>query len=146
MHNNSVIQDPNILVNMFASHFNLSDNAMGVIDMNSLCVDTVPQTFFMEPTTPHEIVLIIKQFEPKYSAGIDNVPPCIIKEISEHICVPLANLINDCIEEGVFPDLLKIAKIIPVQKRVIRGILETIDLFHCCLFFQRFLKRLSIPD
>lgn len=41
----------------------------------------------------------------------------LIKSIANIIVYPLTKLINECIDEGVFPSVLKISKIIPVYKK-----------------------------
>ena len=41
----------------------------------------------------------------------------IVKTIANHIYLPLTKLINFCIEDAVFPDVFKVARIVPVYKR-----------------------------
>ena len=50
------------------------------------------------------------------SPGWDNIPASIAKQVIHWYIKPLVFLINQSLIEGVFPDELKLAKIIPVYK------------------------------
>ena len=54
--------------------------------------------------------------KPKKSTGQDNISSWLLKQINETICQPVAILINKSMEEGTFPNKLKISKIIPIYK------------------------------
>uniref|UniRef100_A0A1B6ERV0 Reverse transcriptase domain-containing protein n=1 Tax=Cuerna arida TaxID=1464854 RepID=A0A1B6ERV0_9HEMI len=41
----------------------------------------------------------------------------VLKTAAEHICEVLTYLFNECINNGTFPDILKISKVIPVHKK-----------------------------
>lgn len=41
----------------------------------------------------------------------------LLKRNINHIVRPLTRMVNRCIEEGVFPDCLKVAKVIPIHKK-----------------------------
>ena len=47
---------------------------------------------------------------------MDNISSWLLKELRTCIIEPLAMLINKSMQQGVFPDKLKIAKIIPIYK------------------------------
>lgn len=51
-----------------------------------------------------------------YSKGHDNLSVNTIKTCSDQLAGPLSMVFNKSIEEGIVPDDLKIAKIIPVYK------------------------------
>ena len=50
------------------------------------------------------------------SAGWDNIPTFVVKKVSKHIIRPLTYLINKSIEQGIFPDEFKVAKVFPIYK------------------------------
>ena len=52
----------------------------------------------------------------KNSSGHDTITSDILKDIKHTVCIPLTNLFNKSIETGTVPDLLKLAKIIPIYK------------------------------
>ena len=67
-------------------------------------------------TTPEEIVEIIRKMKPKSSSGLDNISCRLMKDISDIIAIPLTSLINQSLQSGIFPDKLKIAKVVPIFK------------------------------
>ena len=53
----------------------------------------------------------------KSSSGYDGLSNKIIKTIKNEVSKPLTLIINQMITSGIFPDDLKIAKIIPLYKK-----------------------------
>ena len=74
------------------------------------------QSLFLAPTDVNEIKKIIGSIKPKNSTGHDMVSNNFIKQISNVIAIPLCNLINKSMSHGVFPDTLKLAKVVPIYK------------------------------
>ena len=52
----------------------------------------------------------------KRSSGHDGISNLLLKELSDVISHPLSIIFNCLIESGVFPDLMKIADVIPLHK------------------------------
>ena len=50
------------------------------------------------------------------SAGCDDIPGKIIKQVIEYIKLPLTHLFNSSLTTGVFPNKLKIAQVTPIYK------------------------------
>jgi hypothetical protein len=61
--------------------------------------------------------------------GYDEISNNILKACKTYISSLLSYLCNRVLFEGVFPDRLKYAKIIPVYKKVIRIIYQITDLY-----------------
>ena len=59
---------------------------------------------------------IIESFTNKTSAGHDNISQKLIKVISNELKEALSKLINISIKENIYPDILKIAKVLPIHK------------------------------
>ena len=55
-------------------------------------------------------------FLKKISPWWDNFQSTVIKDTSDLLLLPLTHLLNLSITQGVFPDELKIAKVIPIFK------------------------------
>ena len=53
----------------------------------------------------------------KASCGFDNISTIFLKQIAPTIIKPLTLLINQVFNTGIFPDRLKLAKVIPVFKK-----------------------------
>jgi hypothetical protein len=72
--------------------------------------------FCFEYTNPTETYKIIHSFENKTSTGHDNISTKLLKEISDIVSNPLSIIINKSLHTGIFPDRLKIARVIPIFK------------------------------
>ena len=75
------------------------------------------KTLFIEPTGEFEVASIIKAMKNKKSCGMDGISSEILKCCSSIIERHLALAFNKCIDEGVFPDIFKIAKVVPLFKK-----------------------------
>ena len=73
-------------------------------------------SFFLTPTDSMEILKEIQNLKPKRSSGYDNINSVLIKEIKHELAHPLTIIINKSFEFGIVPDLMKIAKVVPVYK------------------------------
>lgn len=73
-------------------------------------------SMFFTPTDPEEIDKIITSLLPKTSCGVDNISTKLLKMMKSSIKVPLTKLINKSLESGVVPQIMKIAKVIPLYK------------------------------
>ena len=50
------------------------------------------------------------------SPGWDDIPACVAKKCIDHYIEPLTHIINNSIQEGVFPSELKLARVVPLFK------------------------------
>ena len=60
---------------------------------------------------------IISNLKPKSSTGHDNISSKLLKYIGDIVSVPLSIIVNQSLCTGIFPDKLKIAKVIPLYKK-----------------------------
>ena len=65
---------------------------------------------------PEELMKLLKSLDTTKASDIYNFSPKMLKLAAPAICLPLTIIFNQCLEEGIFPDLLKVAKVIPVHK------------------------------
>ena len=65
-----------------------------------------------------------KLFVIKNSCGYDHISSKLLKRISEFIEEPLGLIINQSLCSGIFPDMLKIVKAIPLFKKVDQHLLD----------------------
>ena len=77
-------------------------------------------SMFMLPTIPGEIESYCRGLDHCKGPGYDNFSPGVIKDAATEISAPLSRLVNTCLEQGHFPNFLKIARI--------KSILKTDDL------------------
>lgn len=74
------------------------------------------ETAFFNPITPGEIIKIVSNFKNQSSAGYDEIDIRIVKKAIHIICFPLCNIFNLMLTTGIFPDKLKIARVVPIFK------------------------------
>ena len=74
-------------------------------------------SFFFKPVTTTDILTYILQLNANKSAGPEDIPIKIIKMSASVIAPVLEHLFNKCLINGVFPDSLKIGKIVPIHKK-----------------------------
>ncbi len=75
------------------------------------------ESFFISPCTSDEVSTVIQSLKNGKSCGPNSIPIKLMKILDSHVSVHLATLINESFETGIFPDKLKIAKVIPVFKK-----------------------------
>ena len=118
---NVAISDPIEVSNSFNEHF---------INVGKSLSDKLPNTdlppsFFYGPridgeidlknTNESEVVKMIASLRDG-AAGCDEIPISLIKYVSHQIKTPLAHIFNLSINLGIFPEKLKMSKVIPIHK------------------------------
>ena len=71
----------------------------------------------MRPTDEKEIEQKIKAMTDSKALGPNSIRKKILKVHSKTLSKPLGELINLLLNQGKFPAILKIAKVIPIHKR-----------------------------
>ena len=122
-HNGKEISDPTKMANTFNNHFvnvaqkideKIPRTRKSPLDYLTLRND---KTFFLSPVTPIEIEIIINALQTGKAVGPYSIPISLLKILSSHIKKPLCTIINDSFSSGVFPDRLKLAKVIPLHEK-----------------------------
>lgn len=101
----------------------LNKNVNSVFTFQSVDEETIRKTINNLPT--------------KNSSGFDGISSKLLKIIEPAIIKSLKLLINQVLKSGIFPDKLKIAKVIPIFKKDDPSLFEITDQFP---FFPQFLK------
>ena len=63
-----------------------------------------------------QLCKIVDKIKPKTSSGLDGISNVLLKSLIHVIKVPFCHVINSSLAEGVFPDLMKIAKVQALYK------------------------------
>ena len=74
-------------------------------------------SFFIHPTDKDETADIISSLDRNKSVGSYSVPHNILILLKNEISNPLADLFNLSFSSGIFPSVLKSAKVVPVYKK-----------------------------
>ena len=80
-------------------------------------------TCFLYPTNRYEVSKIIKRLKNKCNVLLD-ISPALLKENSVVFSQQLSSLYNMSIIEKIFPDILKVARIMPIHKS---GLVSVVD-------------------
>jgi hypothetical protein len=121
LYNNQTINDPKIIANKFNSYFtNVGPTLASKIDKvdispMSYLKGTFSSTLYLTPTDNNEVFKIIKQMKVS-SAGYDNITALSLQKSIDLFLPHLVYLINTSLSNGVFPDVLKKANILPLFK------------------------------
>ena len=78
--------------------------------------DSNKRSMFLDPVDPDQIKSIINKLKPKSSSGDDGIPAKVMKRTMNLIIEPLTFIINLSLTTGIFPNQLKLAKVLPIFK------------------------------
>ena len=76
----------------------------------------IPASFFLKPILEEEVIKQLHNLKASKSSCAYHIPHKIIKLSTVTIAPILTKLFNDSIRQGVFPDVLKIAHVVPIHK------------------------------
>jgi hypothetical protein len=100
------------------------------------------KSIFFHFTNPTEVLKILKSLASKSSSGWDDIPQKIIKSSPLNIIRVLCHIFNLSFEEGVFPEKMKIAKVIPIYKKGSKLNVENYRPISLLPVFSKILERL----
>ena len=63
-----------------------------------------------------DVIKAIDKLPSNTSSGVDGISPILLKHIKHEISKPVTLILNQCLTMGIFPDILKIAKMVPIYK------------------------------
>ena len=130
--NKNLISDPRKIVNVFNDHFSTNgtkvqqkipvehgnfEDYLNKCDKNGkLYINPDGSSFFLGPTVSDKISKIIDSLDSSKSTGPNGIIVFLLKSVKDFFSIWLSKLVNLCFETGVFPDILKLAKVSPLHK------------------------------
>lgn len=117
---NNIKISNNEMANNFNKHFTTSlitNNHKRDFDFLNANVPLGNVSFFLSPLSDHDVVALINNLKPSNSSGYDNISNNLLKNCKYLICQPLSYLINLSLEQGVFPEKLKLSVVCPLYKK-----------------------------
>jgi hypothetical protein len=83
-----------------------------------LKIKETTNTMFLFLVTENKVEKVAKGLKNILSAGIDEITDYVVKQCIKLLKKPLANIYNaSSLELGIFPDQLKVAKFLPLNKK-----------------------------
>ena len=74
------------------------------------------KTLFLMPSSKSEIGRLIRDLPRKSSSGFDNISNILLKEVRDELIEPLLHIFNTSLNNGQFPEIMKLAEIVPLFK------------------------------
>ena len=141
------VDDPIEIANRFCCYFsNIGPNPAKWIQSatshKNFLFGDFPQSMFLNLATQEGIVDIACKFPAGKSARYDNIPMSIIKRSIGSISSPLTHNINLSIINGIVPDELKIARVLPIFKSVGKTLFSNYRPISVLPCFSTFLERI----
>jgi hypothetical protein len=94
-------------------HDQIEDPVGDIKESLNYCDETIAR---FEDTTEAEVMAIIDNLNQNVAVGYDAISSKFLKKFKMHLCAPITAFINRSLQQGVFPDCLKIAKVTPIYK------------------------------
>ena len=78
-------------------------------------IDTNQDSFFFLPTSQNEVETIILSLKSK-PTNLNDISIDVLKYLHKPISIIITHIFNKCIEQGIYPNKLKYAKVVPIYK------------------------------
>ena len=79
--------------------------------------DIMPDSFKFQEVSEEFVVKEFKSLNISKSTGLDGIPARFIKDAAEVIKGPITYIVNLFLRSGIFPNEMKLAKVIPLHKK-----------------------------
>ena len=86
------------------------------LTFQSYLADSVIQQFDFKLVNRNDVLAAIDSLNSKTSSGFDGLSTIMLKSVKYEVCDSLTLIINQSLTTGLFPEKLKIAKVIPLHK------------------------------
>ena len=118
------ITNPKQIANKFGSYFSTVGSTFAKkittadknIDDYLKMIRRNQESLYFTPTTPNEVERLIRKLPNKRSHGHDNIDNILLKQIASSISDILCAIFNTSLTKGLFPDIFKIAEVVPLHK------------------------------
>ena len=122
-HNEKTLEDPSEIANAFNEYFiSIGPSLANKIDKNNnfrkYLRNASESRLYFEPITEHKTMKIIENLKNKTNSGIDGISNQLLKSAKNVLVKPITTIVNQMIVTGIFPDNLKISKVISSAIRI----------------------------
>ena len=81
------------------------------------CLKPSTNSLFLSALTEEDVLELINKLKNSNSSGVDEISNTLLKIIGVYIVRPLTYIINLSLEQGTYPEKLKISNVIPLLKK-----------------------------
>ena len=140
------ITEPKDIANKFAGFFsgvgqNLDSNLESADESPYQHVPRNSNSFYLFPVTDDECLNIIASLK-LTSVDKNHIPVKVFKLVSQYLCYPIAKIVNLSFTHGIFPKVLKIAKITPIHKKNDKNVCSNYRPISCLPLLSKVFERL----
>ena len=97
---------------------------------------------FLSPGDDQDIIRTVQTVKSKMSTDCNDLNMNMVKNIIAHIVKPLKHMCNVAFNTGIFPNKMKIAKVIPIFKSAEKGVFTNYRPFSLLPQFSKILEKL----
>lgn len=116
-----VINDPLKICSALNNHFATAGEKVskdpGTTKYLKYLGERVTSEFGFETVSENLVMKLVDQLPNKKSCGVDGINNILLKKIKYSIRLPLCILVNESLKTGLFPDAMKIAKVVALFKK-----------------------------
>ena len=113
----TTISNPIEISNIFSNYFSSIATKAKLKHFSDFLKNRSNISFFVSPTDKTEIENVISSLDSNKSVRPNSIPTKILKLLKNDISSQLSEILDISFSSGVFPSILKTAKVIPVQKK-----------------------------
>ena len=141
----SLTKDVQQIAKAFNNYFteigpNLASKIKSRVNPMSYISSSIENSMFLPHIDETEISTIIKNIK-NSSSGWDNIPPVLLKSCITSYIKPLTYIVNKSFETGMFPDPMKLAKIVPIFKSGDKKIISNYRPISVLTFFSKIFEK-----
>ena len=128
LNSNEFTEDTDIISTEFSEYYKSSVNELIESSPDYSCelpetIEMNQSSMFFYPTDRREIAEIINGLKPN-NFHLSEIPVALLQSICHNLSIILEHIFNLCFEKHVFPDVLKVAHIIPIFKKGSKHLVE----------------------
>ena len=144
--NNTKITDFSVIANTFNDYFvNIAENLISQIQPHlgtyeSYLKNPVQNSFYFKAITEIEVTNEVARLVKLHKSSLELSNPSIIFHVIDLIVKPFTFLLNWSVEVGIFPDCLKISKVVPIHKKGNKDDVSNYRPISLLSVFEKYLK------
>ena len=108
-------------------------------------LESIPSSnasLFLNPTSPPETLNLINELPNKKSSGHDKINNILLKSLKSVLVEPLSIVFNQSMNEGIFPDVMKLADMVPLYKNKEKYLVDNYRPISLLITLSKILEKL----